>query len=181
MRKRQREGMIHLPLDIKVQLRFSQLSDLFSGRSIRLQSQYEWRGETLKRLSRRGKYRNYVARIRSTFSPFSLLWRTRLGLPLFAFDNAFDCTDDALQRKQMRLSMAGPFKQDKCEPALSHLRSLLRVTEVRGARNTFTTDNTQPGKIYGTNGRNERVKMKNDVDERGIKAAPFSPLMMRYL
>lgn len=40
---------------------------------------------------------------------------------------------------------------------------------------------TQPGKIYGTNGRNERVEMKNDVDERGIKAAPFSPLMMRYL
>lgn len=103
------------------------------------------------------------------------------NLPLFAFDNAFDCTGDALQRKQTRRQWRVLSEKTNASPC-SHLRSLLRVTVVRGARNTFTTDNTTRENIrHERNKLEARVEMKNDVDERGIKAALFSPFPMRYL
>lgn len=77
----------------------------------------------------------------------------------------------------MRSSMADPFREDKCEPALAFALSSPRDSGVRGARNTFTVDNTT-----GENIRDERSKLEmweNENEERcvseiavhGMKAA----------
>lgn len=95
------------------------------------------------------KYRNYVARIRYTVLPFSLLWRTSLGWLIAAVCiRQCDCTTRRRAATKANALVDGGSLSGKTNASSRlHLRSLLRVTVVRGARNTFTIQNR--GKYTG--------------------------------